>query len=49
MGVVHIDYVYKMILKYASYFFYNLQNKIPRACLRNIYFALLSVSKLGLI
>ena len=36
--IVHIDYVYKKILKYVG-IFYKLQNKIPRACLRNIYFA----------
>ena len=35
---VHIDFVYKKILKYVG-IFYKLQNNIPRACLRNIYFA----------
>ena len=36
---MHIDYVYKMILKYGGIFFYKPQNKIPRACLHNISFA----------
>ena len=35
---VHIDYVYKKILKYVG-IFYKLQNKIPCECLHNIYFA----------
>ena len=35
---VHIDYVYRKLIKYVG-MFYKLRNKVPPLCLRNIYFS----------
>jgi len=37
-GTVHIDYVYRKLIKYVG-MFYKLRNKVPPVCLRNIYFS----------